>query len=607
MVKHRRHVIRTAVAAAFLGLAVMSTSLTSGAAAAEQVTGHGNGNGNGHGHGHGKGHHKDCKGKGKGKGKGTCTPQPALTAMETVAAMEPGWNVGNTLDAIPHETAWGNPPITRELFTAVRAQGYNSVRIPVTWTDHHGEAPDYAIDPAYLNRVEEVVDWALEEDLYVLLNLHHDSWMWIHEMPTQHEAVLDRYTALWTQIADRFRDAPPELLLESVNEPQFANSIDEEQEFELLHELNVVFHEIVRDSGGVNASRVLVLPTLHTNTRQERIDPLLETFAELNDPYLAATVHDYGFWPFSVNIAGFTRFDEQTEQWLIDIFDRVHDSFVAAGIPVIIGEYGLLGFDSGNTGVVQQGEKLKFFEKFGSYAREKQLTTMLWDNGQHFNRATLQWRDESLYRQMASAWTVDSATGSSDQIFVRTGEEASDASITLNLAGNSLTAIQHGSATLVPGEDYRLSGDELTFAAATLARLTESQQHGVNATVSLEFSAGAPWDVNIIAFDTPTQQDATGTTAGLTIPTSFNGVPLATMEAVHPDGTNAGPADWTSFKEFTRDFDPNNDAGTITITERFFHQMDDGSTVHLTFHFWSGETLDYTLTRSGTTVTGTVG
>lgn len=527
-------------------------------------------------------------------------------AQDTVAAMQPGWNLGNSLDATgADETSWGNPRITPELIDSVAAEGFNSIRIPVTWGHHQGGAPDYTIEQAYLDRVEEVVGYAVDAGLYVLLDVHHDSWEWLHQLPTQHDAVLARYTATWTQIAETFADAPPEVLFESVNEPQFEGSSGEAQDIELLDELNTVFHTIVRGSGGGNADRVLVLPTIHTSAEQAPVDGLAATIAALDDPNLAATVHYYGFWPFSVNIAGYTRFNEEVQADLTGAFDRVHASFTAQGIPVIIGEYGLLGFDR-STDTIEQGEKLKFFEFFGSYARQQQLTTMLWDNGQHLGRTSFEWSDPSLFRQIQSSWTVDSATASDDQVFVRAGQEPADATLTLNLNGNALTSVANGAQELVRGEDYTVSGDQLTLAGATLAALTEGGEQGVNATLTLGFDGGAPWDVRVISYDTPALQDATGTTTELTLPAAFHGDRLATMEAVYADGSgNAGPQNWTSYKEFGYTFSPDYDAGQITLTQEFFAEVKDNSTTTLTFHFWSGETVTYTLARSGTTVTGT--
>ncbi len=571
--KQRKHRLLTALAAVFLSVAVVLTTALSGAAAAGE----------------------------DGKGR---PHKPS--AQQVVAAMQPGWNVGNTLDAIPDETSWGNPRITPELLAAIHDQGFKSIRLPVTWTDHQGGAPDYTIDPAYLDRIQQVVNWALDEGLYVLLNLHHDSWQWVLDMPTQHDQVLARYTATWTQIAETFRDAPRRVLFESINEPQFTESSGEAQEFQLLDELNTTFHSIVRGTGGANADRVLVLPSLHTSSDQAIIDSLADTIAALDDPNIAATVHFYGFWPFSVNIAGYTRFNAEVQADITGSFDRVHDTFVSRGIPVIVGEYGLLGFDT-DVGAIEHGEMLKFFEFFGSYARQKQLTTMLWDNGQHFDRSAFEWRDPSLFRQIRSSWTRDSATASSDQIFVPAGQEPSDATLTLNLNGNRLTSILNGSEKLERGEDYTVRGDQLTIAAATLARLTEGQGHGVNAALSLRFNRGVPWDVNVITYDTVVLQNATGTTSGLTIPAAFNGDRLATMEAVYADGTNAGPHNWTSYKEYGRTFSPDYAADQITLTQSFFAEVTDNSTVTLTFHFWSGETLTYTLTRSGSAITGIAG
>ena len=207
----------------------------------------------------------------------------------------------------------------------MKRQGFKSIPIPVTWSGRPGPAPDDTIDPVWLARVQQVVGWALGEGLYVMINMHHDSWLWVNQLATDHDAVLARYTATWTQIAAAFRDAPRKLVFESINEPQFAGTSDDAQNYELLNELNTTFHRIVRASGGANATRLLVLPTLHTNGDQGRLDTLAATLTALNDPNLAVTIRFYGFWPFSVNVAGFTRFDATTEQDLVDTFDRVHD------------------------------------------------------------------------------------------------------------------------------------------------------------------------------------------------------------------------------------------------------------------------------------------
>jgi aryl-phospho-beta-D-glucosidase BglC (GH1 family) len=540
----------------------------------------------------------------KDKHKPKPKPKPRPTIADIAADMQPGWNLGNTFDSTGgDETSWGNPRVTEEFLDQIRAQGFKSIRIPVTWGQHQGTAPDHTIDPAYLDRVEEVVDWALDDGFHVMINIHHDSWQWVNTMPTNHDAVLDRYSDTWTQIADRFRDADARLQFESVNEPQFANSSGEAAELELLAELNSVFHEIVRGSGGGNATRPLVLPTLHTGSDPALLDALAAEIAALDDPNLIATVHNYGFWPFSVNIAGYTRFNAEVQQSLTDQFDLVHAAFTARGVPVVIGEYGLLGFDR-HTGTVEQGEKLKFFEFFGHAARERGFTTMLWDNGQHFDRTAYTWRDQALFDQISSSWTERSGTASSDLVFVPASGDVAAQSLTLNSNGTTFEALLHDGAELAAGADYTLTGDQLTLSAALLERLAGDRTPGPADELVVRFSGGVPWTVHVINQETPVLGAVSGTTGSFAIPTSFTGDQLATMEAKYADGSNAGPQNWTSYKEFDVTFRPDYEAGTITLTPELFAEVNDG-TVNLTFHFWSGDTVTYTLTKSGSTVVGT--
>ena len=103
-----------------------------------------------------------------------------------VSAMQPGWNLGNTFDAFnPNdptegdETAWGSPRITKEFIKEIKKQGFKSIRIPITWDKRIGGAPDYTINPDWMNRVQQVVDWSLKEGLYVMINVHHDAWKWL--------------------------------------------------------------------------------------------------------------------------------------------------------------------------------------------------------------------------------------------------------------------------------------------------------------------------------------------------------------------------------------------------------------------------------------------
>ncbi|OMF50055.1 cellulase family glycosylhydrolase [Paenibacillus peoriae] len=535
-------------------------------------------------------------------------PQTAAASslQSYVEAMQPGWNLGNSLDAVgADETAWGNPRITQALIQQIAAQGYKSIRIPVTWDKHIGAAPNYTVESAYMNRVEEVVRWALDANLYVMINVHHDSWTWVSSMEPKHDEVLARYNALWTQIAQRFKDQPNKLMFESINEPRFSEggTTDEAKMNQMLQELNVSFHKIVRASGGKNATRPLVLPGLDTSPAQAKINELYNTITKLNDPNLIATVHYYGFWPFSVNIAGYTTFEKDTKNDIVQTFDNVYNTFVAKGIPVIVGEYGLLGFDK-NTGVIEQGEKLKFFEFLTYYMKEKKITGMLWDNGQHLNRTTYKWSDPELFNVIKSSLKGRSSNAASDLIHLKKGTSAQDTKVILNLNGNQLKTLSVGSKQLTQGTDYTLSGDTLTLKASLLTSLTTSGKYGENAVITAKFNKGADWNFKVVVYDTPKLSAVEGTTQAFTIPTEFRGSQLATMEAVYTSGGNAGPQDWTPYKEFGNTFAPAYDANGIKLLPELFNSVKDGE-VTLKFHFWSGDVVTYKITKSGTRVTGT--
>ncbi|ALV31540.1 cellulase family glycosylhydrolase [Streptomyces sp. CdTB01] len=523
-----------------------------------------------------------------------------------VAAMQPSWNLGNTLDAIPDETSWGNPPATKALFDTIRAQGFRSVRLPVTWSGHQSATAPYTIDAAWLSRVRQVVDWALSDGLYVVINVHHDSWQWISSMPTDHDNVLARFKATWTQVAAEFRDSPRTLLFESVNEPQFDNTTDT-QGSQYLDELNTTFHTVVRRSGGNNATRLLVLPSLGSTPSQERMDPLVKEIGSLNDPNLVATVHYYGWYPFSVNIAGGTRFDATSQKDMTDTFTAIGNTLIARGIPVYMGEYGLLSYpDFNHPPRVEQGEALKYFEMLGYEARTTGVTTALWDAFNFLNRTTLRWRDPDLIDQIKSAWTTRSGTASSDRVFLAKSEAITARTLTLNPNGLAFKGMWQGGTKLAQGRDYTVSGDELTLTASALTRLAGNRAYGTDATVEARFSAGLPWKIYVTTYDTPVLSDATGTTGGLTVPTRFNGDLLATMESTYADGSNAGNTSWTPYQEFDVAFTPDCPGNAITLTSDYLNALRDGTQATLTFHFWSGAAVTYHVTRSGSSVTGTV-
>ena len=208
-----------------------------------------------------------------------------ISSMSLVGEMKIGWNLGNTLDVcaadrdgdgkvnespengVVDETLWGNLPATQELFDKLKADGVNAVRIPVTWRDHLGKAPEYKIDAQWLDRVQEVVDYAYSIGMYVIINVHHDGGgdpafgAWIRNASTDYDGVIEKYNAVWTQIADRFQNYSDYLIFESMNEVGFED-VDKSKAFTLLNDMNQEFVDLIRASGGNNEKRHLLIEAI---------------------------------------------------------------------------------------------------------------------------------------------------------------------------------------------------------------------------------------------------------------------------------------------------------------------------------------------------------
>jgi aryl-phospho-beta-D-glucosidase BglC (GH1 family) len=513
--------------------------------------------------------------------------------MQTyVAAMQPGTNWGNTLDATPNETSWGAPETTQPMLQGLAAKGYKSLRLTVTWKDHMGPAPDYTIDAAWMNKVQQIVDWALAANLYVMINLHHDGW--VGDMGHDHDAVLDRFQKVWLQIATRFKDYPNKLSFESKNEPGFQDAsgkdLPKDQMDVLMDELNTAFFNVVRGTGGGNATRPLMLPPVYTSADQPELDSVKATMTRLNDSNLMTTIHYYGYYPFSVNMGGGTKFNDQVRGYVDDAFDRVYATFAAAGIPVIIGEWGLLSPDN-----VERGECLKYFEYVAQYARKKNLTTMLWDTGGFYDRTTQDWNPANLdlAQIIHQAETGRATTSESDLLFLKPGAANQDAIVKLNLNGNTLVSVQDGATILTPNADYTLCGNKLTLKANVLSKYFTGA-YGQKTTLTINSNSGPAWKIHARYAAPPVVSAFTNVSGGeLSIPTAFNGDVLATIECKYVDGSNAGPVGWSAFPYWGSDFHPDYANNAIVLSSSFLSGAPANSIVNFAFYFWSGKVLTY--------------
>ena len=323
------------------------------------------------------------------------------TPYEIAASLGLGWNLGNQLDAHNNgvaEEGWGNEPTTQALFDRVAAAGFTSVRIPVTWLGKVGAAPDYTIDADYLNRVAEVVGYAENAGLNAIINIHHDGadsqyWLNIKNAAadeTVNEAVKAQLKAMWTQIAERFRDKGNFLVFEAMNEIHDGgwgwgdNRTDGGKQYAVLNEWNQVFVDAVRATGGNNTERYLGVPGYVTN-----IDLTVENFVLPTDAVqnrLMVAVHFYDPNEFVLEATasewGHTGDPAKKATWgdednVRTQFGKMKSAFIDKGIPAYIGEMGCVHRNDARA----ESFRLYYLEYVCKAAKDYGLPPFYWDNG----------------------------------------------------------------------------------------------------------------------------------------------------------------------------------------------------------------------------------
>ena len=313
-----------------------------------------------------------------------------------------GWNLGNHFDAynngVSGETAWGNPKATQATMNKVKAAGFSTVRIPVTWLGHIGAAPDYKIDEKWLSRVAEVVGYAEAAGLNVIVNMHHDgadskNWLDIKTAakdPAVHQQILDQVGAMWGQIADKFKDKGDFLIFEAFNEIHDGgwgwgdNRNDGGKQYQCLNEWNQAFVDAVRASGGENANRILGIPAYCTN-----VDIAVQTFKMPEDVVegrLIMAVHCYDPYDYTLPATksewGHTADESKkvsgnNEADLKRVFEKIYNNFIKKGIPVYMGEFGCVNRATAREQAFQQ-YYLKYYAKL---AKTYFVPSIIWDNG----------------------------------------------------------------------------------------------------------------------------------------------------------------------------------------------------------------------------------
>jgi len=329
------------------------------------------------------------------------------SAQEIVDEIKVGWNLGNSLDSyntsrsgIDTETGWGNPKTSREIIQAVKKAGFNAVRVPVTWGEH---MDDTTIQKEWLDRVQEVVDYAYKEGLFVIIDMHHDDYIWFDPKSSSYTEDSERLKTIWQQIAGRFANYDDRLIFEGMNEPRTVGSSMEwmggtADERSVINRYAKDFVDTVRASGGNNAARTLIVTTYAASADTIALN-------EMSVPRggnVILSVHYYAPWKFSDGSE--KTFTESGKGEIDAKFAELKRKFIDKKIPVIIDEFGCVNSAS-------ESERTAYYQYYISHAKEQGIKCFVWDNGKMngdssfglLNRSKLTWNDALLRSIMEGA------------------------------------------------------------------------------------------------------------------------------------------------------------------------------------------------------------
>ncbi|WPX09150.1 glycoside hydrolase family 5 protein [Anaerocellum danielii] len=355
---------------------------------------------------------------------------PNNAALKFVKDMKIGWNLGNTFDAafenpnfddeLLYETAWCGVKTTKQMIDTVKKAGFNTIRIPVSW-HNHVTGSNFTISKRWLDRVQRVVDYAMKNKMYVIINIHHDIMPGYYYPNSQHLQTSIKYVkSIWTQVATRFKNYNDHLIFEAVNEPRLTGSRFEwwldmnnpecRDAVEAINKLNQVFVDTVRATGGNNASRYLMVPGYAAAPEYVLIDEFkIPKDSSKYKNRIIISVHAYRPYNFALqapnepgSVSEWSVNSEESRRDIDDFMDKLYDKFVSKGIPVVIGEFGARD----KNGNLQS--RVEFAAYYVRAARARGMTCCWWDNnafygnGENFgllDRKTLKW----LYPEIVSA------------------------------------------------------------------------------------------------------------------------------------------------------------------------------------------------------------
>lgn len=347
-----------------------------------------------------------------------------LTALEATRLMGNGINLGNTLEAcdnnvgiktnapLSYETYWGQPKTTQAMIDGMKAAGFDTIRIPVAWMTNatHLYEGDYTIDAGYMDRVEEVVRYARKAGMYVIINDHWDGgWygMFGSESAETRALAMEAYKGMWQQIAERFRDYSDYLIFESANEelggrfdensPLYCSDsvvtyLTDDERYALTNEINQTFVDVVRATGGNNATRFLLIAGYSTNIDQT-CDDRFQMPKDTADSKLMVSVHYYDPWSYcgASSAASATKWGKVSDYEYLDQQLAKMTKFTEAGYGVVIGEYGALPCSDG-----LKDNTLAYHTAFLDACTKYNLTNCLWDCSGLYKRVSQTFADDDI-------------------------------------------------------------------------------------------------------------------------------------------------------------------------------------------------------------------
>ena len=308
-----------------------------------------------------------------------------------------GWNLGNSLEAEGTETSWGNPATTADMIKSIKGEGFNAVRIPVRW-GQHCDMSTMTIDEKWLSRVKEIVDWCLAEDMYVIINTHHDLWLEHYPTNAKKAELNEKLGKLWTNIATAFADYDGRLAFAGLNEVNAEGNwglTPTQENYDVTNSFNQTFVDAVRATGGNNALRNLIVqsyrckPTMGLTNLVVPTDPTpnrLSVEFHYYDPYsyCSGAAGSYNYWGIAFSDKG-TVTPDGNEKSLANFFLTIREKWWEQGLGVVIGEYGCSCHYTTADKATQEANMQYYMKCLVSEARKNGFAAFVWDNNAYGN------------------------------------------------------------------------------------------------------------------------------------------------------------------------------------------------------------------------------